>query len=124
MEDAPDFSWDSAKACHAVVLTNMEADRLNWTDTDKIDHIYRTKAYKTQRHTLRAQTSASCLSVKKNKNPQSKKWCHLQIVSGSTLHIIEQLATFIGMSVKLVMGHMQPKIVIKRVGQKTRGPLQ
>ena len=65
MEDAPDFSWDSAKACHAVVLTNMEADRLNWTDTDKIDHIYRTKAYKTQRHTLRAQTSASCLSVKK-----------------------------------------------------------
>ena len=46
MEDAPDFSWDSAKACHAVVLTNMEADRLNWTDTDKIDHIFRTKAYK------------------------------------------------------------------------------
>ena len=28
MEDASDFSWESAKASHAVVLTNMEADRL------------------------------------------------------------------------------------------------
>ena len=56
MEDASDFSWDSAKACHAVVLTNMEADRLNWTDTDKIDRIRRAHA---QRHTSGAQTSGS-----------------------------------------------------------------
>ena len=27
MEDASDLSWESAKASHAVVLTNMEADR-------------------------------------------------------------------------------------------------
>ena len=26
MEDASDFSWESAKASHAIVLTNMEAD--------------------------------------------------------------------------------------------------
>ena len=32
MEDASHFSWESAKACHAVVLTNMEADRLNWAE--------------------------------------------------------------------------------------------
>ena len=67
MEDA--FSWDSAKACHAVVLTNVEANRLNWTDTDKIDHIHCAHA---QRHTSRAQTSASCSVVKKNKTPYSK----------------------------------------------------
>ena len=34
MEDASDFSWDSAKAYHAVVLTSMEADRLSWTDVN------------------------------------------------------------------------------------------
>ena len=56
MEDAYDSSWDSAKACHAVVLTKMEADRLNWTDTNKIDHIHRAHV---QRHTSGAQTSAS-----------------------------------------------------------------
>ena len=64
MEDASDFSWDSAKACHAVILTNMEADRLNWADTDKIDRIQCAHA---QRHTSEAQTSASCSTVKKNK---------------------------------------------------------
>ena len=56
VEDAYDSSWDSAKACHAVVLTNMEADRLNWTDANKIDHIRRAHV---QRHTSGAQTSAS-----------------------------------------------------------------
>ena len=42
----------------------------------------------------------------------------------NTLHTTEQLTSVIGMSVKRVMGHMQPKIVIKRVGRKTGGPLQ
>ena len=34
MEGASDFSWESAKAAHAIVLTNMEADRLRWTETN------------------------------------------------------------------------------------------
>ena len=55
--------------CHAVVLTNMEADRLNWTDADKINCVRHAHA---QRHTLGAQTSASCSVVKNNKNPHSK----------------------------------------------------
>ena len=38
MEDASDFSWESAKASHAVVLTNMEADRLQWSDTEAGSH--------------------------------------------------------------------------------------
>ena len=67
MENASDFTLDSAKACHAVVLTNMEDDRLNWTDTDKTDYIHHAHV---QRHTSRAQTSASHLSVKKHKNRQ------------------------------------------------------
>ena len=28
MEDASDFSWDSAKAAHVILLTDMEADRV------------------------------------------------------------------------------------------------
>ena len=38
MEDASDFSWE-VKASHAIVLTNMEVNRLWWTETDKLDHI-------------------------------------------------------------------------------------
>ena len=33
MEDASNF-WETAMASHAISLTNMEADRLKWTDTD------------------------------------------------------------------------------------------
>ena len=69
MEDTSDFSRDSAKACHAVVLTNMEVDRLNWADTDKINRIRRSHA---QRHTSGAQTCASRSTVKKNKTSYSK----------------------------------------------------
>ena len=47
MEDASDFSWESAKASHAIVLTNMEADCLQWTKTEKLDRIRRAHA---QRH--------------------------------------------------------------------------
>ena len=37
MEDASDFSWDSAKAAHVILLTNMEADSVTWPETEKID---------------------------------------------------------------------------------------
>ena len=47
MEDAADFTFESAKACHVVVLTTMEADKLDWFDTDGLDRIRRSKA---QRH--------------------------------------------------------------------------
>ena len=47
MEDASDFSFDSAKACHAVLLTSMEADRCSWLDSDKLERCRRAHA---QRH--------------------------------------------------------------------------
>ena len=62
MEDASDFSWDSAKACHAILLTNMEADRVSWVETDKVDRFRRGHA---QRHVAGAQTSATCSVTKK-----------------------------------------------------------
>ena len=51
MEDAADFTFESAKVCHAVVLTTMEADKLDWFDTDGLDRIRRSKA---QRHPTHA----------------------------------------------------------------------
>ena len=33
LEDASDFNFENAKACHAVVLTTMEQDQLSWLDT-------------------------------------------------------------------------------------------
>ena len=69
MEDASDFSWESAKAAHAILLTNMEADRLNWAETDKIDHVRRAHA---QRHIPGVHNSATRPTIKKVKNAGAK----------------------------------------------------
>ena len=50
---------------HAILLTNIEIDRLNWSETDKIDRIQRAHA---QRHIADVQNSATCSVVKKVKN--------------------------------------------------------
>ena len=48
MEDANDFSWDAARARHAVLLCRMEQGEVkNYCDTDKLDRIRRANA---QRH--------------------------------------------------------------------------
>ena len=69
MEDASDFSWESAKAAHAILLTSMEADRLNWSETDKIDRVRRAHS---QRHTAVVQNSATLSAVKKVKSTGAK----------------------------------------------------
>ena len=44
-EDVQDFSWDSARASHAVLLCRMEQGEVkNYTDTEKIDRIWRANA--------------------------------------------------------------------------------
>ena len=44
MEDATDFSWQGAKAAHAVLLCEMERGSLQWEDLDRIDQIRRAHA--------------------------------------------------------------------------------
>ena len=44
MEDANDFSWQSAKASHAVLLCRMEEGKVEWSETAKIDRIRRAHA--------------------------------------------------------------------------------
>ena len=46
MEDATDFSWQGAKAAHAVLLCEMERGSLQWEDMDRIDRIRRAHAQK------------------------------------------------------------------------------
>ena len=44
MEDANDFSWQSAKASHAVLLCRMEEGKVEWHETHKLDKIRRAHA--------------------------------------------------------------------------------
>ena len=46
MEDATDFSWQGAKAAHAVLLCEMERGSVTWEDQDRIDRIRRAHAQK------------------------------------------------------------------------------
>ena len=62
LQDASDFSFDSAKACHAVVLTTMEHDKVSWQDTSELDRFRRQHA---QVHTKPAQNA----QISKGKRP-------------------------------------------------------
>ena len=44
MEDANDFSWQSSKASHAVLLCRMEEGKVEWSETTKIGIIRRAHA--------------------------------------------------------------------------------
>ena len=46
MEDATDFSWQGAKAAHAVLLCEMERGSLTWENGERIDRIRRAHAQK------------------------------------------------------------------------------
>ena len=46
MSDATDFSWQNAKAAHAVLLCDMERGAVSWQETSKIDQIRRVHAQK------------------------------------------------------------------------------
>ena len=47
MEDATDFTYQGAKAAHAVLMCEMERDSLQREDMDRIDRIRRAHAPKT-----------------------------------------------------------------------------
>ena len=63
MDDANDFSWDPAKASHAVLLCRMEQGEVkNYTQTDKIERIRRANA---QRHIPQPSSSLQNSTFKK-----------------------------------------------------------
>ena len=46
MEDATDFSWQGAKAAHAVLMCEMERGSVQWEDTDRLYRICSAHAQK------------------------------------------------------------------------------
>ena len=47
LDDAQDFSWQAAKASHAVLLCRMEqGEGVSWAETDKIERIRRANSQK------------------------------------------------------------------------------
>ena len=46
MEDATDFSWQGAKAGHAVLCCELGRGSVSWNDVDRIDRIRRAHAQK------------------------------------------------------------------------------
>ena len=52
LDDSNDFSWQAAKASHAVLLCRMEqGEVIGWLDTEKIDQIRRANAQTCHTHT-------------------------------------------------------------------------
>ena len=64
LDDSNDFSWQAAKASHAVLLCRMEQGEVTgWSDTEKIDRIRRANA---QRHVTPTQASNTSQKFRKN----------------------------------------------------------
>ena len=67
-DDSNDFSWQAAKASHAVLLCRMEQGEVtSWSETDKIDWIRRANS---QRHVVPTQSNSGSQKLRKNQVPQ------------------------------------------------------
>ena len=73
MEDAFDFSWQSAKASHAVLLCEMERGKVTWQDTTRIDRVRRVMPKNT-----RAQVNKAGV----------KKWVRKSLGSVSSIKLV------------------------------------
>ena len=81
LEDANDFSWDAAKASHAVLLCRMEqGDVKNYMQVDKIDRIRRANAQR------RGQFQPKCKSKFKILQPENHKSHTLFVFQQRYLH--------------------------------------
>ena len=73
LDDAADFSWDSAKASHAVLLCRMEQGEIKgWSDVEKIDRVRRAHA---QRHVSRQEDSTSKSQERNYDSPSKISLC-------------------------------------------------
>ena len=68
LDDANDFSWSAAKACHAVLLCHMEQGEIkDFTQTEAIDRVRRAHV---QRHVNQSSQNQSCLAPFHNLHPK------------------------------------------------------
>ena len=78
MEDTTDFSWQGAKAAHAVMLCEMERGVLSWENSDRINRIRRAHA---QKH-----IAGNKSSWHKSNNVSRKPWFCKSYQSGNCTH--------------------------------------
>ena len=68
LDDSNNFSWQAAKASHAVLLCDMEQGEVtSWSDTEKINRIRHANA---QRHVVPTQASNNAQKFRKNQSAQ------------------------------------------------------
>ena len=66
LDDSNYFSWQAAKASHAVLLCRMEQGEVTgWSDTEKINQI---KCANAQRHVVPTQASNTSHKFRKNQS--------------------------------------------------------
>ena len=78
MEDATDFSWQGAKAAHAVMPCEMEHSVLSWEDSDCIDRIRNVHA---QKHVVNSRSNWA-----KTSDVTKKPWFCKSFQSGTCTH--------------------------------------
>ena len=65
MEDSHDFGWSSAKGSHAVLLCKMEDNKIDWSETHKIDRVRRVHAQRSsQNHQVKSRASKHPITCK------------------------------------------------------------
>ena len=75
LDDSNDFSWQAAKASHAVLLCRMEQGEIaSWTETEKMDRIQRANA---QRHTSRPLPNNGGQKFKQEESARERALCQL-----------------------------------------------
>ena len=84
LDNANYFSWDAAKASHAVLLCRMEQGEVSYQEIDKIDRIRRANAH---RHIPQSPYTAHSLNnVRKNANKITKSMPCQYFNQGSCVH--------------------------------------
>ena len=69
LDDANDFSWSAARACHTVLLCRMKQGEIkDFTQTEAIDRVRRAHA---QRHVSQSSQNQSKNAFKREKNSKS-----------------------------------------------------
>ena len=119
MEDASDFSWQSAKASHAVLLCEMERGKVTWQDTARIDRVRR--AYVQKHQGSGRQNWGQKMGIKNPGSVSSTEVAHVHLKRTTRLG-----GSYIGTFVPLVwhkVGNLVTQnvtVTLQKRGQKTR----
>ena len=111
MSDATDFSWQNAKAAHAVLLCDMERGTVSWKETSKIDRIRRAHA---QKHLQNSKPWAKNSDTSASKKP----WFlanHSRLVRVPSTRIMRVMANGKNIYVQIVWKKVRSCHILKKI---------